>query len=116
MRKNAHTVSVIKIAFFAIFVIAAIGSLNVTMSAINYENQSNVNYRIDEYLREIVNNQTSNENISVVIILKEQPAYDISSKIKKEYTKDILSYSDERAEILYTTEFSAAVIQEILDG
>ncbi len=59
----------------------------VAVSAVNYENQSNVNYRIDDYLREIVNNQTLNENIPVVIILKEQPSHDISSKVKKEYKK-----------------------------
>jgi subtilisin family serine protease len=87
MRKNAHTNSLIKVVFSAIFVIAAIGVLNVSTSAINYENPSNVNYRIDEYLREIANNQTSSENIPVVIILKEQPAHDISSKIKNEYKK-----------------------------
>jgi len=34
----------IEIAFSVIFVIASIGPLNVSMSAINYENQSNVNY------------------------------------------------------------------------
>lgn len=56
-------------------------------SAANYEHQSNINYTIDEHLREIVNNQTSNEIIPVIIILKEQPANDISSKVKNEYKK-----------------------------
>jgi subtilisin family serine protease len=87
MRKNAYKDSLIKVVFFAIFVIAAIGALNVSTSAINYENPSNANNRIDEYLRQILNEQSSNESIPVVIILREQPAQNISSKVKNEYKK-----------------------------
>ncbi|PWB56927.1 MAG: hypothetical protein C3F06_00090 [Candidatus Methanoperedenaceae archaeon] len=76
-----------KVLYFLLVmtILTAVTSIVTASSAI--EHQSNVNYRIDEHLREIVNNQTSNEIISVIIILKEQPAHDISLKVKNEYKK-----------------------------
>ncbi len=41
--------------------------------------------KIDEYLKEISRNRSSDANITVIIVLKEQPAHDISINVKKEY-------------------------------
>ena len=46
----------------------------------------NINYKIDEYLQEVLKTQTGEEIIPVVVVLKDQPSNEVSSKVKEEYS------------------------------
>ncbi len=46
---------------------------------------SDLNPKIDEDLRKLVTSQTSDTEALVIVVLKEQPAHDVSSKIKQKY-------------------------------
>ncbi len=62
----------------------------VTVSSLTTDNRSQEfkSDKTDEYLKEIARNQTSDAKVSVIVVLKEQPAHDISIEVKKKYKKD----------------------------
>lgn len=88
MSKKNQVINLRILSFFSILAILTSVVSIVSMSAVNDGSQPDPNYKIDEYLRQIINTQRSDEKIPLIIILKEQPAHDISIKVKKQYEKE----------------------------
>lgn len=83
-----------------VIALLALATSTVSMSAINNENQPDMN-RIDEYLRKLVITGSTDVNVPVVIVFKEQPAHEISLKIKKKY-KSQFDEITEPARVIYS--------------
>jgi hypothetical protein len=55
--------------------------------------------KIDDNLKDLISSQSSDVSLPVIIVLKEQPAHDISKKVKKEYKKDLEDITEPAAKI-----------------
>ncbi len=77
------------LCLIALFSLMAISI--VTVSSIKNDNnlEDSKTDKIDEYLKEIIKTGTPDSKVSVIVVLKEQPAHDISIEVKKEYKKDL---------------------------
>ncbi len=79
-----RTKKVAGLLFAFAVVVAAINSGSA--SDILQKNHGSIgNNKIDEHLGELVKTQGSKVKIPVIIIFKDQPAYGVSSKVKKEF-------------------------------
>lgn len=85
-------------------IIAVISFLTITIitasSISTYQGKQDLNIeKIDEDLKEIIKTGSKDEKVNVIIVLKKQPAHDISIKVKEKYQKDFEDISKPAREI-----------------
>jgi len=74
-----------------------------------------LNPKIDEDLRKLVTSQTSDTKAHAIVVLKEQPAHDVSSKIKQKYELQFQGIT-KPAEVIYKRIRTLSGSEEKLKG
>lgn len=83
----------------ALFFLMAISIVTVSSKKDDNYVQDLKTDKIDEHLKEMINTRTSDSKLSVIVVLNEQPAHDISIKVKKGYKKDLEDIADPARQI-----------------